>query len=294
MKDALIIVDHGSKRENANAVLANLANIFPRDQFVAIEPAHMELAEPTIAHAFSRCVSAGAERVIVSQFFLSPGRHATRDIPRMVQEAAGDVPYLISGPLGVDEQIVQLMLKRIDEAKAYAAIDSENAEDPSGEALIYGQRMSAKLAEFAPSTSLALRIAVRSQHIRRWEIPRDSYPATRQGYHQWRRALYEFHADTARALLHKLGYNDDLCARVGDLLRKQNLKQDPDAQILEDVACLVFLQHYFADFAIRHERDKLVRIVRKTWGKMSAPGQDAALELDLPADLSEIVVAALS
>jgi hypothetical protein len=294
MKEALIIVDHGSKRDSANSMLSAIADSFPHDRFVTVEPAHMELAEPTIAQAFSRCVKAGAERVIVSLFFLSPGRHATSDIPRMVSEASGGTSYLIAGPLGVDDLLIQLMLKRVDETKAYDAIDAANAEDPGGDALLYGQRMSTRLQEFAPSASLALRIAARSQHIRRWEIPRDSFPATRQGYHEWRRRLYDFHGDTASALLRGLGHDESFCRRVGSLLRKEGLQVDFEAQALEDIACLVFLEYYFLNFAARHDRDKLLRILQRTWGKMSEAAQNAALKLDLSAGLKELIAAALS
>jgi hypothetical protein len=254
----------------------------------------MELAEPNIAQAFARCLEAGAERVVVSLLFLSPGRHATSDIPRIVQQAAGNTPFIITDPLGVDDLLVQLMLKRVDEAKVFAAIDAANTEDPEGKAVIYGHRMSAKLVQFAPDASLALQIAVRSQHIRRWEIPRDSFPATRQGYHQWRRRLYDFHAETASTLLADLGHDSALCDRVAALLRKQDLGSDSEAQTLEDIACLVFIEHYFAEFASKHDRQKLVRILQKTWGKMSEPAHLAALRLDLLPELAGLVQEALA
>ena len=294
MKDALIIVDHGSKRAAANAMLADLAGCFPAGQFVAVEPAHMELAEPSIAHAFERCRAAGAERVIVSLFFLAPGRHASSDIPRMVEEAAAGMSFLITEPLGIDKLMIELMGKRVVEAKAYAAIDVVNSDDPSGEAVVYGQRMSVRLAKFAPAASLALRIAARSQHIRRWEIPRDRYPAGRQGYHQWRRALYDFHAETAGGVLRELGHEQSLIDRVGQLLRKQGLRVDSETQVLEDVACLVFLEHYFADFIKKHERKKLIPIVQRTWAKMSEAAQAEALRMDLPPMAGELVAAALA
>jgi hypothetical protein len=292
MKDALIIVDHGSKRDSANAMLAELAAVFPAGRFVTVQPAHMELAEPSIARAFARCIAAGAERVIVSQFFLAPGRHAKADIPRLVREAAGEHPFLITEPLGIDSLLISLMLQRIEEAKTCAAIDAFNAVDPKGEAEIYGQRMSARLAEFAPGASMALRIAARSQHIRRWEIPRDSYPATRQGYHQWRRALYTFHAETAAVLLRELGHDEALIERVAQLLQKKDLRTDAEAQALEDVACLVFVEHYLADFAGKHEREKLLGIIRRTWDKMSPNAHAAAVKLDLPEAVAELLQAA--
>lgn len=176
-------------------------------------------------------------------------------------------------------------------AAAVERFDAANAEDPrkvafEGEEypqeLLYGRRMSQRLDRFAPEASEPLRLAARCQHLRRWEIPRETYPAGRKGYHQWRTRLYEFHADKAAALLREVGYDEGTVARVQDLLKKKRLKSDLEMQVLEDVACLVFLEHHFPDFSKQHDEEKLIRVLRKTWGKMSPRGQKAALELELP------------
>jgi len=173
---------------------------------------------------------------------------------------------------------------------AIAAIDAANAEDPNAETvggkrvpkeLAYARRMTAWLDRLAPDASEALRLAIRAQHIRRWTVPRDGYPMDRQGYHRWRTALARFHAETAGALLAKAGYDAVMIERVGSLIRKERLKSDPEAQTLEDVACLVFLENYLGDFAGKHDEAKVVDILRKTWRKMSPRGQAAARALDL-------------
>lgn len=175
-------------------------------------------------------------------------------------------------------------------AAALAAIDAANADDPSHETvdgkkmpkeLAYARRMTAWLGRLDPEASDALRLAIRAQHIRRWTVPRDGYPMDRQGYHRWRTALARFHADTAGAILQQAGYDAAMIERVGSLIRKERLKTDPEAQTLEDVACLVFLENYLADFAGKHDEAKVVDILRKTWRKMSKSGQEAALSLDL-------------
>ncbi|MEE4376545.1 MAG: DUF4202 family protein, partial [Candidatus Competibacteraceae bacterium] len=90
--------------------------------------------------------------------------------------------------------------------KAIARFDQANAEDPNktrlGDTdypneLLYAQRMTAWLEQFAPTASEALQLAARCQHIRRWTIPRTQYPTGRKGYKQWRANLAKFHADTA-------------------------------------------------------------------------------------------------
>lgn len=171
------------------------------------------------------------------------------------------------------------------------ALDRLNAEDPrttevEGEPrpkeLVYAERMSARLDDFAPEAGEALRIAARAQHVCRWTVPREDFPEGRKGYLRWRQHLYGVHADIAGRVMREHGYEDEVIARVQTLLRKKGLRTDDEVQTLEDVICLVFLEHEYVAFAAKHEDDKVVDIVRKTWGKMSARGHDAAVAL-LPA-----------
>ncbi len=188
---------------------------------------------------------------------------------------------------------------------AIAAIDAENAEDPTREsagageapaALLYGRRMSGWLLRLAPAAGEALRLAARAQHIARWKIPRSSYAEGRAGYLQWRRDLGRFHAETAAAILETAGYGKEEIARVADLLEKKSLKRDPEVQTLEDAACLVFLEHQFADFSLKHADDKVVEILRKTLAKMSDRGraEAAALADSLPADRRALIARAMA
>lgn len=183
------------------------------------------------------------------------------------------------------------------------AIDAANAQDPNqievdGEMhpaeLVYGQRMSAMLGELHPDASCALQLAVRAQHIRRWVVPRSDYPMDRKGYLRWRADLKVRHAEMAGEVMAECGCPAAQIERVGVLVRKQGAKRDPEAQAVEDCACLVFLAHYFADFAAKHDDEKLISIVRKTWRKMSEPAHKAAIELELPPRLAAIVEKALS
>ena len=173
---------------------------------------------------------------------------------------------------------------------AFARIDEANAQDPNLERLdgqdfpkelLYGRRMSATLATFAPDADDAVKLAARDQHVQRWKIPRADFPMDRKGYLAWRQKLYGMHAELAGEILREVGYDDATIARVGTLLRKKGLKTDPDVQLLEDVICLVFLEHYFADFSVKHDDDKVIDILRKTWAKMSPRGHEAALALPL-------------
>lgn len=185
-----------------------------------------------------------------------------------------------------------------------AAIDAANAEDPTQEphgestapaALLYGQRMSAWLLKLAPDASEALRIAAHAQHIGRWKRPRGDYPEGRDGYLAWRRALYDFHADTTAAIMAEAGYEEALIARVRALLRKKRLKRDAEAQTLEDAACLVFLETQFTGFSRRYPDEKVVDILRKTAAKMSPKGREEAVRLlgHLPPDRRALLLRAL-
>lgn len=169
---------------------------------------------------------------------------------------------------------------------AIQAFDAANAADPSkiaGEAaeVVYARRMTDWLDRLYPDAGEILHLAARSQHLRRWEIPRSNFPMTRGGYHQWRTSLYAFHADIAGKILADIGYDAKSIERIRSLLKKQNLKSDPQMQMLEDVACLVFLESYFAEFAAKHEEEKVLGILRRTWKKMSPLAHIAAMELQL-------------
>jgi hypothetical protein len=188
-------------------------------------------------------------------------------------------------------------------SRAIEAIDAANAADPNTithegatepKELVYGRQMSGWLIRLDPAASEPLRLAVRAQHIRRWEIPRKSYPDGRAGYLQWRKDLQDFHARMTGQILDEAGYDADTIERVKALLHKARLKSDPDSQTLEDVACLVFLEHYFAEFAAKHPEDKLVKILAQTWRKMSPKGRETALALALPPEAKRLVEKALA
>lgn len=113
----LVIVDHGSRRPESNELLLEVVEAYRRhSSWQIVEPAHMELAEPSIAAAFARCVEQGAKQVVIMPYFLAPGRHWNEDIPRLAAEAASPfaergVTFLVAPPLGVHP----LMLRVIDD-----------------------------------------------------------------------------------------------------------------------------------------------------------------------------------
>lgn len=189
--------------------------------------------------------------------------------------------------------------------RAIRSIDEANGEDPNSEVvdgvaqpkeLRYGLRMQRWVEKLDSDASDALRLAARSQHIRRWEIPRGEYPMDRKGYLLWRTTLYTFHADTASELLRAVEYDDETIGRVRALLRKRNLRTDAEMQTLEDAAALVFIEHHLDDFLKRDDigEEKAIGIIRKTWRKMTERGHEAATALELSSGSAALLKKALA
>lgn len=186
-------------------------------------------------------------------------------------------------------------------------IDSANRADPNieqvgGETLpkeyAYSQHMTRWLFELEPQPSERLQIACRAQHIERWTIPRSDFPEGRKAYYEWRQACGRMHGRRAAEIMVECGYPQEECQKVETILTKRELRKDADTQLLEDVACMVFLERYFADFyeeKADYDREKWLRIVRRTWGKMSPRGHEAALKLaeGMPAHLLALLQEAL-
>lgn len=179
-----------------------------------------------------------------------------------------------------------------DPARFQAALsqfDQHNSRDPNVEAtsgvsrpreLLYAERLTRWVQELAPDASEELRLAARSQHLCRWEIPRQQYPMTRAGYLQWRARLKIFHAEKAGEILRQAGYPESTITRVQDLNLKKHFPADPDSRILEDALCLVFLQYQFADLAKKTEDDKMINALQKAWKKMTPTAHAHALKLN--------------
>lgn len=188
--------------------------------------------------------------------------------------------------------------------KASQLIDEAHAQDPkkievNGHEvpyeLHYAQKMTSYLEKRSPHASDPLKLAVRAQHFRRWEVPRDSYPMTRIGYHAWRTFLKKRQAQLAGPILKECGYSTEDVQKAMAMIEKQGLKEgDPETQVLEDVACLVFLDDQFEAFEKEHDEDKIIKILQKTWGKMSPEGHKLALEIPMAQSSQDLVSKALN
>jgi hypothetical protein len=160
--------------------------------------------------------------------------------------------------------------------------------------LLYAERLTDWILRLDPDASEHLLLAARSQHIRRWTIPRASYEMTRGGYLRWRADLKQFHAAQSAKILTEVGYDEETIQRVRDLNLKKLLGRDADSQVLEDALCLVTLQYQLADLVAKTDQIKMIGILRKTWLKMSQSAKDQALALTYTAIEKQLLERALS
>lgn len=153
----IVVVDHGSRRAEANDMMRCVANLIQTmaGDGVVVRFAHMELAAPTVADAFAECVQAGAGEVIVFPYMLSPGRHSTADIPRMVAAAAETHPgvrYSVSRAFGVHEKLAELVLLRAGiPARTLSETEAERCWDPDCSEQLCGDACRAQQQKAATS-----------------------------------------------------------------------------------------------------------------------------------------------
>jgi len=175
-------------------------------------------------------------------------------------------------------------------AAVIVAVDEANADDPNTivargaerpKEQAHAELMTEWVQRLDPDASELQLIAARAHHLRRWAIPRSSFPDGRAGYLRWRKQLKDAHADDVGRLMADAGYGPDDVERVQQIVRKERLASDPQVQVHEDALCLVFLETQFDELADRLGDDHIVEVLRKTLKKMSDRGKEAALGLGL-------------
>jgi len=180
--------------------------------------------------------------------------------------------------------------QRFDDA--LGAIDAANAEDPRRELVdgtpvpresLFSRHVYEWITKLMSDPSTELLLAARACAIRRWEIPRDQYPMTTPGYHQWRDALADFHAEQAAAILREVGYSESTVTRVKDLITKKHWPDDDEANALEDAMCLTFLETKLSKYLDVWDTNKTHRILAGTLRKMTPAARQRVLSLSLGA-----------
>ncbi len=148
--------------------------------------------------------------------------------------------------------------------------------------LLYSMRMVQVLELFNPGSTYVLKLAVQCQHLQRWGIPRADFPFDRRGYHEWRRVVMDYQLNITSLILTETGINEADILLVSDTLKNQGNKSHIEAQIIMDIACLVFLKWYMEPFASKHQNEKVMDIMKKTIRKMSQEAVTIIPKLDLP------------
>jgi hypothetical protein len=180
--------------------------------------------------------------------------------------------------------------------KAVLNIEDFLKKDPKGEALEYSRQCFEWLLKMNPNYSEAHELAARCQHFRRWEIPRSDFSMDKKGYYQWRIKLYTYQAEKAAELLEEVGFTDFVINDVKSMISKKDLKRDENSQLIEDIACLVFLEYYIQPFAAtkNYSEKKWIKIIQKTWSKMSDKAHKFALEINYSKPILNLIKKALA
>lgn len=173
--------------------------------------------------------------------------------------------------------------------KAIALFDAFNQQDSNvifwngvnyPSEYFYALQLYNWVKKLAAKPSEALLLASRSQHIGRWQVPRQQYPPGKSGYFKWRTDLAKYHADKAGALMLEAGCEQEQIKAVQHIILKENLKTDLEVQVMENALCLVFLEFQYPDFLTLHDDQKVIRILQRSWGKMTSAGREAAMTIN--------------
>jgi sirohydrochlorin ferrochelatase len=129
---AILLVDHGSRRAEANRELdvvaqAVRASLHERGEDAPVHVAHLEIAQPDFAAGLAACLAHDPCEVVVHPYFLSPGRHGSRDIPELLQAARAahpDVVFRLTPLLGEGGRLAAAVVDRIDEALSDPSVRS--------------------------------------------------------------------------------------------------------------------------------------------------------------------------
>ncbi len=182
--------------------------------------------------------------------------------------------------------------------QAFALFDAFNQQDPKQiewegayypSEYFYALQLYNWVKRLEPGAGETLLLASRCQHIGRWHIARSEYPEGKAGYFKWRTELAKFHADKAGELMREAGYGPEEITAVQRILLKTHIHTDREVQVMENALCLVFLQFQYEDFLRDHEEEKVIRILQRSWKKMSGPGREAALGLTFSVKGKELI-----
>lgn len=185
----------------------------------------------------------------------------------------------------------------MDDETAFAQVRARMmglyAGEPGGEEGRLAARRMHWVSELDPGASEECRLAALGLHLGRWEHPRSAFPAGRSGYLRWRTRLYGIHAGRAQEIALGAGYPEERAALIAQLVGKR-AAATAEGQLVEDAACLAFLEEQLGAFSGKTPTEKVIDVLRKTWRKMSPAARERALALSLAEGEREMVERALA
>ena len=185
-------------------------------------------------------------------------------------------------------------IERFDQANGADPRTEDVDGAPQPRELLFERRVYAWVERLAKEPSEPLLLAARAHTLRRWMIPRDRFPMTTEGYHQWRHELMVFHADEAQKILNDVGYDQDTVERVRALITKANWPSDAEALALEDADCLVFLETKLSRFVDEWDAATMQRVLGQAYQKMTPQARSLVSTLELGVREREILDGVLS
>lgn len=205
----------------------------------------------------------------------------------------GADPSAPSDPSAADRSVVDLAVAAIDAANSHDPVLIEVDGERRPKELVHSERMTHWVLVLDPDATDAQLIAARAHHLRRWVVPRDTYPDGRSGYLKWRVAQKKRQVDELSEILASVGCSGDVIDRASTIVAKQGLATDADVQIHEDALCLVFLELQVDELAAKLDRPHMVEVLRKSLAKMSPQGIAAAGAIPMSDGARELLAAAV-
>lgn len=120
MKQAVILLGHGSIREAANVEVRSMWKMMAEQlPELAISGSFVEVAEPTLEQEIDRLAAEGTERIIIVPMFLTRGQHLSNGIPRILEAMRQKYSHIqidLTGHLGIDPLLAEIIKNRLREA----------------------------------------------------------------------------------------------------------------------------------------------------------------------------------
>lgn len=111
----ILVIGHGSRSKEADEVFFKIVNSLKKKTGSLVEGCYMEISKPGIPETIEKMYQEGVKDFTILPYFLFPGIHIKEDIPEIlkeIQEKFSDIKISMSKPIGYDELLVDILIKR--------------------------------------------------------------------------------------------------------------------------------------------------------------------------------------